>query len=428
MKRPNILYLVHRLPYPPDKGDRIRAFHLLRYLARRANLHLASLADEPIYETAVTALKQYCQRVAVVRLGRWSRWLRALGGLLRGRTVTEEAFRSGTLKRILRCWARETRFDVSLASSSAMVQYLKLPELSGVPAVIDLVDVDSQKWLDYAAAARGPKAWLYRREGHRLRRLERDLPARAHAVTLVSEAEVALYREFCSPGRVCAIGNGVDLEYFRPGERPTEPVCVFVGALDYQPNVDGVVWFCREVWPLLQPRCPQLRLSLVGRSPVPAVKRLGELPGVDVVGQVPDVRPSVQRAAVVIVPLRIARGLQNKALEALAMGKATVASPQALAGLQGLGDLPVLPASSPAEWVASITTLLQDETLRAQVGAAGRRYVEKNHHWERRLQAFDPLLGLPALPAAETAADPSNPPEIRNAKSETNTKIQTLNR
>jgi sugar transferase (PEP-CTERM/EpsH1 system associated) len=401
MKRLNLLYLVHRLPYPPDKGDRIRAFHILSYLSRRMKLSLACLADEPVPESAVNALRQYCERIAVVRLGRWSRWLRALSGLLRRRAVTEEAFRSGTLKRILRCWVRETRFDVSLTSSSAMVQYLDLPELSEVPAVIDLVDVDSQKWLDYAATSAGPKAWLYRREGRRLRQLESALPTRARAVTFVSEAEAALYRTYCSPGRVSVITNGVDVDYFRPSTSATEPLCVFVGVLDYHPNVDGIHWFCREVWPLLRQQRPDLRLALVGRTPAPSVRRLAEVPGVEVVGQVPDVRPYVEQAAIAVVPLRIARGVQNKVLEALAMGKATVASPQALAGLKGSRELPVLEASAPIEWIAAITRLLSDKTFRQQLGAAGRRYVEENHRWERRLQGFDSLMGLPASLSSE---------------------------
>jgi sugar transferase (PEP-CTERM/EpsH1 system associated) len=414
--RPDLLFLAHRVPYPPDKGDRIRSFHLLQCLARHTAVHLACLADEPVTGEVVSALEGLCERVAVIRLGGWGRWGRALASLVRGRTVTEGAFSSPALRATLRRWARETRFHAALASASSMVPYLRLDELREVPAVIDLMDVDSQKWFDYAAASRAPRRWLYRAEGKRLRRLEQGLPAWARAVTLVSEAEADLYRSFSAPGPVQAVPNGVDLAYFQPRAEAAGPTCVFVGALDYRPNVDAVCWFCREVWPEVVRRRPEARMSLVGRRPVSAVLRLGAVPGVEVVGQVPDVRPHLARAAVAVAPLRLARGLQNKVLEALAMGKATVASPPALAALRVEPGVHLLEASSPAEWVAAVLRLLDDAGLRRRLGAAGRHFVERNHHWDRCLDPFQSLLGLTpgtesapgrgtlAAPAAELAA------------------------
>jgi sugar transferase (PEP-CTERM/EpsH1 system associated) len=404
--RPNVLYLVHRLPYPPDKGDRIRAYHLLRFLSGRAAVHLACLADEPVPDEAVASLRRHCERVAVVRLGRRTRWATALGSLVCGGTVTEGAFRSAGLRAVLRQWAAETAFDGAVASASSMVPYLRLPEFRHVPAVIDLVDVDSQKWFDYAAASRRPLAWLYAAEGRRLRQLEGSLPSWARAVTLVSEAEADLYRAFCAPGEVRAVSNGVDLEYFRPQPRQAvEPACVFVGALDYRPNVDAACWFCQEVWPEVRRRRPGAELWLVGRKPATPVQRLAEVPGVRLVGQVPDVRPYVARAALAVVPLRIARGLQNKVLEALAMGKPVVASPQALAGLKPRTDAPALPARSPQEWVARVVRLLDDEGLRRDLGARGRAYVEEHHRWDTCLEAFEPLPCFAAPgPAARAVA------------------------
>jgi sugar transferase (PEP-CTERM/EpsH1 system associated) len=215
-------------------------------------------------------------------------------------------------------------------------------------------------------------------------------------VTLVGEAEAAIYRQFCAAGAVHAIPNGVDLDYFRPAPEAAEPTCVFVGALDYHPNVDGAGWFCREVWPEVVRRRPGARFLLVGRRPAPAVRRLAGLPGVELVGQVPDVRPHVARAAVSVVPLRIARGIQNKVLESLAMAKPTVASPQVLAGLKAEPGADLLRATSPAEWVEAILRLFDDPALGRRLGAAGRRYVEANHRWEVCLAPFAALLGLPA--------------------------------
>jgi sugar transferase (PEP-CTERM/EpsH1 system associated) len=402
---PNILYVVHRVPFPPDKGDRIRAFHLLRFLASRARVHLACLADEPGADAA-RGLRPYCARLAVVRL-RATRWARGLLSLARGRSATEATFIAPELRAVLRRWAADTPFHACLASASSMVPYLRQPEWAGVPAVIDLVDVDSQKWLDYAAAGRGPRAWLYRLEGARLRRLERDLPEWARAVTLVSEAEAEVYRGFARSGVVRAIPNGVDLEYFRPGAPAAEPSCVFVGALDYRPNVDGAVWFCSAVWPAVRRREPRARLYLVGRQPAPAVQRLAAVPGVEVVGQVPDVRPYLDRAAVTVVPLRLARGVQNKVLEALAMGRAVVCSPQALEGLAARPGVHLFQAATPDEWVGSLLALWSDPDRRHALGRAGRRHVEEHHLWESCLEPFAGLLGIgPGAPAGPPALGP----------------------
>jgi sugar transferase (PEP-CTERM/EpsH1 system associated) len=251
-------------------------------------------------------------------------------------------------------------------------------------------------------------SWLYGTEGRRLRRLEQSLPGWAAAVILSTEAEVELYRSFSAPGSVHAIPNGVDLDFFRPQAQPEEPACVFVGALDYLPNVDGVCWFCEEVWPEVRARCPDGKVRLVGRQPAPEVLRLSQLPGVEVVGPVTDVRPYVARSAVSIVPLRMARGVQNKVLEALAMSKAVVVSPPSLAGLKAQPGVHLLAALSAAEWVEAVVRLLEDEPLRRNLGAAGRGYVETHHSWDRCLEPLGQLLELPRGP------DPApEPPTLR---------------
>lgn len=402
--RPNVLYLTHRVPYPPDKGDRIRTYHLLRFLAQRANVYLACLADESAGDDAVGALRRLTARLAVVRVGRWARRLRMAGSLLAGRTASEGAFASGELAGVLDNWARAVRFDVVLASASSLGPYLRRPTLRDVPAAVDLIDVDSQKWFDYAAAG-GPASWLYQVEGRRLRRLERSLPTWTRGVALVSEAEAAVYRDFCEPGRVVAATNGVDLDYFRPADQGTQPACAFVGALDYRPNVDAACWFCRDVWPRVMRRQPRAELWLVGRRPTAAVRRAARAPGVQMVGQVPDVRPYLARAAVAVVPLRLARGVQNKVLEALAMAKATVASPPALAALGVQPGAHLLAASTPAQWEEAVVGLLGDPDRRRQLGAAGRAYVEEHHHWDRCLEPFAGLLGLPDEAPVAVAAE-----------------------
>jgi polysaccharide biosynthesis protein PslH len=401
--RPDVLYLAHRVPFPPDKGDRIRTFQILRWLSRRCAVHLACLADEPVDPSVTEALQSVAERVAIVKIGRWSRWSGAFLSLGLGRTATEGAFASRHLVSVLEAWGRERQFHMALASASSMAPYLELPVLQKIPAVVDLMDVDSQKWFDYAASSRVPKAWLYRLEGRRLRQLERQLCSRARGLILTTAAEVALFRESVGDGPVHTISNGVDLDYFHLLEPASEPRCVFVGALDYRPNVDAACWFCREVWPGVVRRRPDARVAFVGRRPAAAVVELARFPGVEVVGQVADVRPYMAKAAVVVAPLRIARGVQNKVLEGLATGKAAVASPAALCGVHAKPGEHLLAASSPEEWVEAIVRLFDNPELRATLGAAGRRYIEENHRWDRCLEPLGDLLGLATVSADETA-------------------------
>jgi polysaccharide biosynthesis protein PslH len=394
--KPDILFLAHRVPYPLDKGDRIRTFHLLRFLARRASVHVACLADEPVSPEALQVLNSICRRCHIIPLGNKTRWIRAFGSLACGRTITQGAFSSAPLRQLLRAWSQSTRFQVAMTSASSMAPYLQGDEFAGVPAVIDLMDVDSEKWLDYARSRPWPFSWVFRTEGRRLRRLEQDLCRWARAALVVSKPEADVFRSFSPWTEVHAVTNGVDLSYFAPETTASadQNSCVFVGALDYYPNIDAAQWFCREVWPLIHARQPQSKFLMVGRRPDPAVQRLTELAGVQLVRDVPDVRPYVSKATVVVVPLRIARGLQNKVLEALAMGKAVVASPPALAALKTRPGVHLLAASAAQEWTNAVLEVMDNECLRRALGIAGRKYVEDYHDWDHCLEPLTDLLGL----------------------------------
>lgn len=403
------MYLVHRVPYPPNRGDRIRSFHLLEFLARRANVYLGTLADEPLEPGTQEALEARCKQVAIERLGR-GRWLQAAISLAAGRSATEGLFRSAKLRRTLEQWTREVQFDAVVVFCSSMVQYLDLPGLQGIPAVVDLVDVDSQKFFDYTATARGLKKWLYQLEGQRLRRLECTLPGRVQAITLVSEAEAEIYRSFCPNDRTHAVTNGVDLEYFQPTGKEGRPDrCVFVGALDYRPNIEGIVWFCQEVWPQVLANRPEATLAIVGRNPDQAVRRLATIPGVEMIGAVPDVRPYLAEATLAVVPLQIARGVQNKVLEAMAMGIPVIASSGAAEGLEVNNGEEIVIASSPKEWETAICRLHADAPSRHRLAQNGRQFVEAHHHWEQSLLSFArllPLSGARSSPLLETANHP----------------------
>ena len=384
-----VLYLTHRVPYPPDKGDRIRNYHILRQLAARTQVWLGCLADERVPSETLAELNRLCAHVAIEPIGRLSRWAKAGFSLMTGRSLSEGLFSESRLQKVIRNWTAATPFRAVLASASSLAPYLQRNGLEKVPAVLDLMDVDSQKWLDFAAIAKPPRRWVYQLEAKRVRKLEAELPHWSKAVAVVSRAEANVYDSFAGPGAATVATNGVDLDYFHPSGEPTRLSCVFVGAMDYFPNIDGAVWFAQQVWPAVRAKFPQAEFAIVGRKPAPMVQSLASLPGVVVTGSVPDVRPFVAAARVVVAPLRLARGVQNKVLEALAMGKAVVAAPPALAALGTEPGKHVLEAGTNGEWIETVSGLLANPERCRELGAMGRQYVEQHHHWERCLE---PLL------------------------------------
>ncbi len=394
MARPQFLFLVHRVPYPPNRGDRIRSFHLLKFLSELGDVHLAFLHDQPLEPGVLDALRPLCRQLTPIAHTGRRRWLAAATSLATGGNATEALFRSTAMRQLVTDWASRMRFSVTVAFCSSMAQYGLLPALERVPLVLDLVDVDSQKWLDYAERGGGWKAPLYRLEAKRLRAREEELGQRARAVLLVSQDEADLYRGFAPQAKVHAISNGVDLDYFQPCEAAASVPdrCVFTGAMDYRANIDGVGWFCEHVWPGLRNRRPGAEFQIVGRDPTPEVQRWDRIPGVRVLGSVPDVRPYLAGASVAVAPLRVARGLQNKVLEALASARPVLASPQALGGIGLQVGTHALSAETPEQWIATLDELLADPERQHRLAQAGRDFVERECTWDSRLAPLATLL------------------------------------
>ncbi|HEY4080394.1 MAG TPA: TIGR03087 family PEP-CTERM/XrtA system glycosyltransferase [Burkholderiaceae bacterium] len=393
----NILYLVHRLPYPPNKGDKVRSFHLLKHLAARHSVYLATFVDDEDDWQHVEHLKTLCAEVHAVGLHPRRAKLASLRGLLSGEALSLPYYRSRSMQSWVRGVHQRVPLDASVVFSSTMAQYA-LP-LQRVPMLVDFVDVDSAKWTDYAKAHAWPMSWLYEREGRKLLAFEQAAAERARCSFFVTENEVALFRRL-SPqlsAPVEALCNGVNSEFFAPDAARASPFppgqtpLVFTGAMDYWPNVDAVTWFAAGVLPLLRAEFPDLHFHIVGRSPTPAVQRLaGE--GISVTGTVPDVRPYLQHAAAVVAPLRLARGIQNKILEAMAMARPVVA---ARSCVQGLSDdtqessRAVLPADDVADYVQLIAGLLRDSERAACIGSAGRARVLESFSWDAHLAGID---------------------------------------
>ena len=394
-----ILALTQRVPHRPDRGDRIRAHHLLKRLGRRHEITLGSLDDEGGRDAPWPQLNEFCRGRAIEMVSRAGRLKEATVSLLRGEPLSFAWFRSGRLLHTLLDWHRREPFDVAYVFSSSMAPYwLALDQKHPLPLVMDFVDVDSLKWGQYADAARGPKRWIYRREQRLLRQWERRLTELAHRSLLVNEAEVRAFREVLGGGvqdKVEALGNGVDAEAFtrpdgyeaRPGRR-----VVFTGMMDYHANADAVVWFARQVWPLLLARHEDLEFEIVGARPTVEVRRLGDLPGVTVTGRVDEVRVHLWDAQVAVVPLRIAQGTQNKVLEAMAASTPVVATSMAVRGIGQPRGPHVKVADTPEDFADAVCELLDDpERARRQVMAA-REMIRAYHDWDRSAARLETIL------------------------------------
>ena len=394
----DILYLVHRIPWPPNKGDKIRSHHILRYLAQHYRVHLGTFIDDPADAAYLPELKELCTSVCARPLPRRRAQLRALTGFLTGEPLTVPWYRDRELARWVRTTLTRQPVACAFAFSSAMAQYL--PEGTARTRVVDFVDVDSDKWTQYAPTQRWPMGAVYRREGRRLLAYERQVAQASDASLFVSPAEAATFRERAPEvaDRVHALNNGVDATFFSPGAVASPcpypdgvRTVVFSGAMDYWPNVDAVVWFADQVLPALRAEHPDVQFCIVGSRPAPEVAALAERPGVMVTGFVDDVRPWIAHATVAVAPLRIARGVQNKVLEAMALGRPVVASPQALEGLTASTGREVIEAAAePRAFLEAVSGYLRapDPAL----GHAARARVMADYDWARNLAHLGEFL------------------------------------
>jgi len=391
----NILYIAHRLPYPPNKGEKIRAFHQIQQLARNNTVHLCSFVDDPADFPHRSALNQHCASVEVVyRSGALVPLLAAVT-LLKRQPLSVALFsRKSLKKKVLQKLATE-QFDCIVVSSSSMAQYASF--VSTIPKVIDLVDVDSEKWRLYAQHHSFPLSSIYELEAKRLARYEEHIAHVFDHCVLISEEERRLFQVRVKERPISMISNGVDLEYFFPirTDRPqvTPPTIVFTGVMDYFPNVDAVRYFCKEVLPSVHNTMPEVKFYIVGSNPTQKVKELESQPNVVVTGTVPDVRPYLAQASVAVAPFRLARGVQNKVLEAMAMGLPVVGTTEAFKGISATKDNGIRIANEPSSFAQHLTSFLRaDEALRQQTAQQARRYVERYHRWQDQGTKLERLL------------------------------------
>ncbi len=406
--KPALLFLCHRIPYPPDKGDKIRSWNLLRYLCEHYEVHLGTFIDDPDDWRHVGVLEALCAECRFVPLYVPFARVGASFAFVTGRALSLPYYRSFRLRR----WVRQTvaRHGIRRVCvySSAMAQYALDDALGFERRVIDFVDVDSDKWRQYADTVRWPMRWVYRREADYLLRYEKHVAEAFDASLFVSSAEAQLFREL-APELARNVGhynNGVDTDFFAPSQTLPNPypagavTLVFTGAMDYWPNADAVIWFAGQVLPKVRARYPEVHFCIVGSRPGPAVRALaGE--AITVTGRVDDVRPYLQHACAVVAPMRIARGIQNKVLEGMAMARPVVVSPQGLEGIDARPGVEVLLADGAEEFAGRIVQAI--EAAHPGMGVAARARVQADFVWQHNLPIVHSVLQSDAAPLPETA-------------------------
>ena len=520
-----LLYLSHRIPYPPNKGDKIRSFNELKYLSKRHEIDLVCLADDPNDRKYEIELKRYCRRVHVEPLNKIRAKINGLFSLLDGGSISVGYFYKENVQKIVNQWLEDTDYKAIICFSSPTAEYIFRAErrvnnriaalplfptsafrsflsLCSMPfrlrpsvyspnsgssalrsdsastfnlqpstamTIMDFCDLDSDKWRQYAQRSKRPMNWVFKLESKRLLEFEKKVNQAFDHSLFVSQQEADLFKKALPKARnLAVIPNGVDYNYFSPDylkdskgqgfedsiksrsinptnpKNPTNstnptnsinsinspiahnafgnskfkiqnskliessalprfpasaprsfPTLIFTGAMDYHANIDGVVWFCKEIFPKIKKKEPQAQFYIVGSNPQATVKALDNINGVIVTGFVEDIRPYYQMADICVIPLRLARGVQNKVLEAMSMARPIVTTSAAIQGISAKNDKHLLVADRPEDFSQTVLNLIENKDRRAGLGNAGRNFIQKNYDWGKTMQIMDGLMHPP---------------------------------
>lgn len=407
-----LLLLVHRIPYPPNKGDKIRSFHLLKMLSKHYRVFLGAFVDDPQDWVYADAVKAMCADAKLLPLSAKMSKLKSLMAFMTGDPMTLPYYYRGEMQDwVDTVLANESVNDV-IIFSSAMAQYVQGAGRSELRRIMDFVDVDSEKWRAFSVDTPVLFKWIYARESSRLLECERRIAKEFDSCWFVSPEEMRLFQslvpDFAS--KIDYYRNGVDLDYFNPARTYLNPYpadvkpVVFTGAMDYRPNVEAALYFAREVFPLIRREVPIAQFYVVGSNPPDSLKALDGKDAVTVTGRVPDIRPYLAHADCAVAPLKIARGVQNKVLEAMAMGRPVVASPEALTGIDAMVGQEILVGSNTSELISAVVNVLNGSAS-VQIGENARRRIESTYSWEtslKRLVDHLSMIGSHVSPCDET--------------------------
>ncbi|MCB1967330.1 MAG: TIGR03087 family PEP-CTERM/XrtA system glycosyltransferase, partial [Candidatus Accumulibacter sp.] len=382
----------HRFPFPPKRGGKIRPFNMIRHLS--ANGHqvtVCSLARSPGEAAEGKGIAPYCARFEVAQVSNPVQALRMIARLPLSTPSSMGFFYSPSLRQRVRQLLSTQQWDLIFVHCSSVAQYVE--HVRDVPKILDFGDMDSQKWLEYANHKPFPLSLGYRLEGTKMLAAEKRLARLFDLCTATTRAEWETLEGYRTGVPTDWFPNGVDAEFFSPTDDGYDPDTLsFIGRMDYYPNQECMARFCAQIWPLLKSRRAQLKLLIVGADPSPEMRRLGELPGVTVTGSVPDVRPFVRKSALMVAPLNIARGTQNKILEAMAMGVPVVTSRVAAGGVDAESVTHFLVADTPEEYSGAILRVLDDPAERQRLAIAGRQRMLSNHAWPHSMERLDQII------------------------------------
>ena len=400
-----IFFICQRVPFPPDRGDKITTFNEIRHLSARHEVHVFCLGDGRGDLDNIPGLSDYAQSVTAVPLNGWTSKLRALMALVTGRALSVAAFAEPELHAAIKRKFIELKPDLIMVYSCNVAQFAD--HFPQVPRIMQFAELDSSRWGQYARRSPIPLRWIYAIEQQRFFAYEHQI-AHSFSHSLVCTAVEQRDFERLIPGvPVSLVANGVDLDYFRSmGSAKRPRSIVFTGVMDYFPNIDAVIWFCEEVLPLIHARMPEASFVICGSRPVRAVRQLAKRQGVSVTGRVSDTRPYLDSAEVFVAPLRMARGIQNKLLEALAMGLPCVASSTAASGTVVPVGEGILAANEPKEFAEHVLHLLLEEEFRFNMARKARAAAEANYQWDVQMVSLDRVIaGLSAQPAAPALSE-----------------------
>lgn len=388
----NILYLCHRFPFPPKRGGKIRPFNMIRHLSAAGHrVTVCSLVRAEDEGVEGQGIAPHCEAFEMARVHNPVQFLRMIVRLPLTTPSSMGYFYSPALRARVDALLASRRWDLIFVHCSSVAQYVE--HVQDIPKILDFGDMDSQKWLEYANYKPFPLSLGYRLEGYKMLAAEKRLARRFDICTATTRAEWQTLDGYGTGAATDWFPNGVDAEFFSPGEQAYDADAVsFIGRMDYYPNQECMARFCAEVWPLLRAQRPAMKLLIIGADPSPQMRQLGELPGVTVTGSVPDVRPYVRQSAVMVAPLAIARGTQNKILEAMAMGVPVVTSSCAAGGVDAEDGAHLLVADTPQQIVAAILRVTGDAQERERLARAGRERMLSHHAWPRSMQRLDGII------------------------------------
>ena len=391
----NILFLAHRIPYPPNKGDKIRSWNFLSRIAKHHTVHAAFFVDDEQDLKYVPVVQKVVASLCFEKVTPLFQKILSLRGFLNGTSLTEFAYPTKKLRKYCSDLISKGEIDYIFLFSAASA--VMLPKECTVNMIADLVDVDSEKWKSYSKSAAWPLSLVYAREGRKLAVYEERIVTQADISILVSEDEAKVLRDHIPllGHKILAVPNGVDTHIFDSSKYPTPPSrksVIFTGAMDYQPNIEAVEWFCQNVWAKIKLRHPGATFTIAGGPDVVRIKKLETYEGVSVLGYVDDMAMVLSEANIVVAPLRTARGIQNKVLEALSMAKPVVATSLANEGINAQDDTHLIVANDPVPFANAVNKLLENEERQAGLGRAGRKYVQNHFSWSRSFRTLNNLI------------------------------------